>query len=455
MVSLSCKKGLQPEAPEETYSSTNKIPERNISYLNMPLEISIKDIQHQINSNLPQTLYNDQSFEDDDLKMKISKKGSFIITGTNNDIFSFEIPLEISATKQLSVLGFKQAASSNFEMKIKFSSKFFLGNEWTVNTDTKVEGFGFITEPKASVAGFTVPIKGIVEKVLVNYQPYIARQIDEQVIQNIVIKPQVLNVWNSLKKPILISQEYNTWLKVQPQDMLIGPIKSTTDKVFINIVMKAFVDTFTGQPNEGEQQVSIDLPPLKFVANAPGGFNINVSNLITFEEAEKIAKGMFVGRTFKFKNDKYILNIDALKLYGSTNDQMVIQLKVSGSLDGLIFLKGTPELNKTKNQIELRNLDFDLKTQNVLLKSASWLLEGKLEKELSETLIFSTDDLLEEIKTGISESINKEYIKGVKLNAKIVKMIPQHVYLQKEGMISSFSTVGDIKLTIDGFLSVN
>lgn len=448
--SFSCKKGVQPDAPEEIYVQNVGSNERTISYLNIPIEINIKEVERQINGNLGASLYNDDSFDNDDLKLKIDKTGDFVITAIQNENFSFEVPLAIDVVKAVSILGFRQSAGSSFKMKAKFSSTFFLNSNWDFNTSTKVDGFEFITEPRVSIGGVNIPIKALVEKVLYNYQPYIARQIDEQVANNVVIKPQVLELWNSLKEPILLSETYKTWLKVEPQDMLISPIRTKGNKLNLNIAMKAYVDTFTGQPKEEKVQKSTDLPPLKFVSNPPAGFHINISNLLNFKEAQSIAKSMFVGQTYNFSNNKYAVTVDGLDLFGTIDNQMAIKLNLSGSIDGTVFLKGEPIYDQSSNTIQLVNLDFDIKTKNVLLKSAAWLLEGKLEKEIGKKMVFSLDDMLSQLQSSVNQSLSKEYIKGLKIETSSLKMVPKDVSLSKEGIVSHFTAVGNIKLSIDG-----
>lgn len=449
-ISLSCKKGVQPLSPEEVYVQNVSGSEKTISYLNIPIEINIKEIERQINANLGSNLYNDDSFDDDDLKLKIDKTGNFVITSIQNENFSFEIPLSIDAVKSVSLLGLRQSAGSSFKMKAKFTSTFFLNSNWEFNTNTKVEGFEFITEPRISIGGINIPIKPLVERVLYNYQPFIARQIDEQVANNVVIKPQVLQLWNALKEPIEISKDYKTWLKVEPQDMLISPIRTKGNKLNLNIAMKAYVDTYIGNPKLEKSKASTDLPPLKFVSNPPAGFSINISNLLPFKEARTMAEELFLGETFSFNNNKYAIKVEGIDLFGTMEDQLVIKLNLSGSIAGTVFLKGDPVYDKTTKTIRLDNLDFDIKTRNVLLKSAAWLLEGKLEKEMAKEMAFSVDDMLSQVQSSVTSSLSQEYIKGVKIETSSLKIVPKDVSLSKEGIVSHFAAIGNIKLTIDG-----
>src|SRR6218665_1063453 len=80
---------------EETYTEKVLKFERKPSIISLPVDISIEDIQAQINKGLPELIYEDASFEDnknDDFKVKVWRKGDLVFTSLKNDIFSYEVP---------------------------------------------------------------------------------------------------------------------------------------------------------------------------------------------------------------------------------------------------------------------------------------------------------------------------------------------------------------------------
>lgn len=66
------------------------------SFIALPVEISIADIEKQINKNIDGLIYHDSVIDDDDIAVKIWKSESIKIQEKNNIILS-EIPLKIWA----------------------------------------------------------------------------------------------------------------------------------------------------------------------------------------------------------------------------------------------------------------------------------------------------------------------------------------------------------------------
>ena len=92
---------LDTEKPviDENYTEYKK----KLSYINIPITISIKDVENMINKEYEDVIYEDMSFDDnekDDLKVKVQKRKK-IIVGTMDDKVKVIIPLKIWAAKQV------------------------------------------------------------------------------------------------------------------------------------------------------------------------------------------------------------------------------------------------------------------------------------------------------------------------------------------------------------------
>lgn len=64
------------------------------SFIALPVEVSIQEIENQINKNLSELIYEDTNLDDDNTVMKIWKTGKIKLT-EKNGIITSEIPLKI------------------------------------------------------------------------------------------------------------------------------------------------------------------------------------------------------------------------------------------------------------------------------------------------------------------------------------------------------------------------
>ena len=134
IIASSCKT-IQTVAPPESYESP-KI-ELKPSIVTVPIEINIKDLESRLNKELKGTLYEDNSFDGDDLKVKAIKKDNFTI-GLNGTELTYRIPLrlQIQVKKMFVVL-----PEITAELALKFKTTISLNKDWTLTTKTTSAGF--------------------------------------------------------------------------------------------------------------------------------------------------------------------------------------------------------------------------------------------------------------------------------------------------------------------------
>jgi len=446
---FSCTKNVTAEAPTEAYEGQSI--ENKISYLTAPIDIDILEIQNQLNQNFKGLLYDDSSFDGDDIKFKIWKNTNLIFIHRNGGVFEFRVPLKIWVEKRVSVLGMTQTPSTEFEIIAKFSSKPFISANWQLKTLTNAEGFDWISQPRLSIGGFTLPITSIVGGIIDNNQASIARLIDENILKEVDLITPTLKVWNGLKEPMKLSDEYNLWLQVIPQDVLMTKLTFTNTSIKTSVAIKAIVNSSVGQL-KSQIEKSTTLPPIKFANNLPKGFNIHLNNLVTFTEAEKIAKGMLIGQKIPMGDGKEI-EIIGLEIYGGANNKLIIQVKTTGDLKGIIFLKGDPYFEETKREIILKNIELDLKTKNLLFKAASWFMEGSIIKEIEKAFGIPVDPIFEQAKSSTNKYLNADFNNGLHLSGRVKKISPGLVSLNSEGLLTTATVEGDIDVKLSSFVS--
>ena len=81
-----------------------KIP----SSISVPISLPISEIQRLTNQSITGTLYEDQSYENnnnDQLKTKVEKDGEIMMKALTNNRLLFSVPLKIWAEKGIGTLG--------------------------------------------------------------------------------------------------------------------------------------------------------------------------------------------------------------------------------------------------------------------------------------------------------------------------------------------------------------
>jgi hypothetical protein len=100
-------------------------------------------------------------------------------------------------------------------------------------------------------------------------------------------------------------------------------------------------------------------------------------------------------------------------------------------------------------KISMKELDFDIQTKSVLLKTAKWLFNKRILDELEKNSVFELKDLLNESKSNIVSAINTEITKGVKMSGAVNKISIKEIYLDKGNLLLRSEVKGILKIKID------
>ena len=120
-----------------------------------------------------------------------------------------------------------------------------------------------------------------------------------------------------------------------------------------------------------------------------------------------------------------------------------------GVKKGTVYLTGIPILDTIMQKISMKELDFDIQTKSVLLKTAKWMFNKKILEELEKNTVFELKDLLKESKSNIVSAINTEITKGVKMSGAVNKISIKEIYLDKGNLLLRSEVKGILKIKID------
>ncbi len=417
----------------------------------MPVKIPLAEISNIINNSVPQLVYQDDSYVDNDndqFKVKVWKTRPIRLVGGTNQNLLIEVPLKIWAEKGIGTLGVYNYQNTTFETVMYFNVQISFNNNWTVTTKTAPNGFKWVTKPVLDYGKIKVPITPLVESNLKKQQQEFCKTIDDMMATQLNFQQYAVLAWNQFSQPFQISEEYNTWLKVTPISVNITPLVFYLDQIQGNIGIDTFSETFTGQK-------PADSPLIKSIANfnsvqsLPQKFLLQTTANIPFTEATKIAESMFLDKEFAFREGKSKIKITGIKVYGE-NDRIMMEAKTEGTVDGTSFISGIPVYDQAKRKIVLSDTKFKLKTKSILQKAATLLFQGKIVKIIEDEYGIPTAELEDYSKKSIEETFNKEYYKGLKMQGKVFSLKPSKIILSPSVITAIIDTEAQLKLFVQG-----
>jgi len=258
------------------------------------------------------------------------------------------------------------------------------------------------------------------------------------------IKPQVQQLWNKL------NLSYNLyglgWLKINPQKIRFTRLFARNDSlnIFLGMTAKPVISF------EKSNDLMTLVPEIDNSIAKPG-FNIFLDAILNYDSLSTIINTQLKGKEFDLTSgkSKKVIVVDDCRIYGTGNEKLIIKMSFSGSNSGIAYFTGKPFYDASKKMIEVRDIDFDVKTKNLLLKSADWLFNKRITNEITRVSRFDLSTYVDSAKILINRQLNAEWIKGVKSAGTINELRIAGFYPLTEYFIIRSNASGDLQIKVD------
>lgn len=421
------------------------------SNITLPVSLPVSEINNLINQSVKGVLYEDQSYTDnnnDQFKVRVEKQGNIAIKALSNNRLMISVPLKVWAEKGYGTLGYYVYQDTNFNLIMNFITSLAATPDWKLNTKTTTAGFVWTQKPVLDYGKVKIPIASFIESVLKEQQNKFTTVIDQQIKSQFNLQPQLVMAWNQFSKPINLSQEYNTWLKISPQNTYMTPLQVFQDKIKTTVGIDLFSETFVGKMPLPTKDVT-SIPNFVVKPDLQNIFNLQTTANISFDEATKIARQQFLNKEFPLNSEKNKVKVDDIKVYGE-KENIVIEVKTQGGVTGTAFIKGKPAYDVQSHKIVLTQTDFNLKTKNFFQKALTVLFEGKIRKMIEKDYGIPLMDIENSSKKSLMESFNKEYYKGIRLQGNVIELKPTQFLISESYITVVIDTKAQLQMNISG-----
>lgn len=418
------------------------------SFINMPVTITLADIEGQLNKAFPGLMYEDNNVEDDKIAMKVWKTAPIKMNEENGKLISV-VPIKINARVKYgtSAMGIDMYDTREFDLNavVTFRSNVGLSN-WKLNTETVIENLEWQESPTVTIAGKKVMITYLINPAVKMFKSRIETTLDKSLSKAVDFKPQVLDALEKLSTPMLTSPQYEAWFALNPQELYVTDAKLSKKQVTMNMGLKCNMQTTIGQqPKNSFNRSAVVLKPVK---EMPDKLNVVVAAVSTYESASSVLTKNFQGKEFASGSRK--VTVQKVDLWQKDN-KMIIALDMTGSINGTIYLTGYPNYNAVTKEIYFDQMDYVLNTKSVLMKTANWLAEGIILKKIQESCRYSIKPNLEEGRNNLLPYLkNYSPMPGIYINGTLGELDFEKVQLTNNAIIAFIKTSGTMDVKVDG-----
>lgn len=428
LCSCSGVKTLTAERPidEAFRTALNK----EASSLNIPIEASTDDLAKVLNQTVRKDLYKG-STKTKGLTADVTRNGQIAVSAADNFLY-INLPIAMS-------LSYGMFETKPIPLKLKFKVKAGITPDWRVHTEIYYLGLSDLLAEDVGIGPLSIKPRGIVEGITQPVERMLSDLIAQKINEMFPVKIQVAKVWNRAQKPVLLDKNYNAWLKLTPLEVMMFPLYAQNNQVKLSVGINTFAELVVGPEPAGRPP--LPLPSLKLVNTFDKTFRIALNADLFYKDLRAIASPLLLNKRFN-SDDKSIV-IKDFDLYGN-GDKLVIKLETQGSLDGVFYLTAKPVFNPQTKVFSVEDVDFDMQTRSLLLRSADWFLHGAIRSIIQDKLNTDLTRQLEQTRQMAGKALARVplldhvYLKGDIKNLKF-----NDVMVQKDKISIQVYTEGE------------
>jgi hypothetical protein len=246
------------------------------------------------------------------------------------------------------------------------------------------------------------------------------------------LRPYLQQAWNKLSTIYAIPGA--GYFALHPKRLRMENISAKNDLLNISIGISATPVVSLARPADGTTPV----PNLTNAAH-PGGFNIFLEAALQYDSLSQVLSQFMMHKRFDVSDGlfkKYIV-VEGTKVTSDTLGNLRFELDFSGSFTGAAVFIGKPVYNAETKSIEVQDLEYDLQTKNLLLKTAKWLFSKKIMTELKKYTVFPMQPYYDSASKNINDWLNKEWMRGIRGSGSVTDLkitglfaLPDHLKIR-------------------------
>ncbi|RTL60437.1 MAG: DUF4403 family protein [Sphingobacteriales bacterium] len=420
LILASCSKKIIPEKPA-VYNTDYKLDTLPLSEIDIPIKINLKPL-YDLAEKKVETVYtsdnypNQWSYDGCDTRYMYQFKRDRLRISTKNNVI------------RLAFSGF---------YKVRGSQRVCVGNTgvspWAPDCSC-----GYKEEPRRVEVGFQAVI-GIhadysVSSIIERMEPlpvdkcevcFFKKDITKTVMDQLKLEldSAKMSIMDTLSKINLRSQFQNIWNKLNSGQNLygLGYLKMNPEKIRISS-LAADNDTISLSVGLSARPIISSVKPADTKSPIPNisdfkphsSFNLFLDAQLDYDSLSNIITNRMKGYRMDISQvpQKYVM-VESVKIYGDGKDKLILGVEFSGSNSGIMYFIGKPVYDKITGTLEIKNLDYDLKTKNLFLNTAKWLFDKKILNALNKHSKFEVANYINNLLPQLNQQLNREVYKGI------------------------------------------
>ncbi len=439
------------------FESKKGLCEKDMSIIQMPIEMPVADIQRRLNEEIPngKVIYQSRKFKAGKRNKRMHhyaevwKDGDFELELKDDSLYA-KIPLKVKVSlkygKNKRKLQLRKPLTTEAKILVKARTKVGINSSWQLITNIEVVDYEWVTQPLAKVLGIMVNVRPIASFNISKLLPNLLPKLDSLAQFKIDVQQPVRKVWLALQQPQQIAKHPKAWFKANPQNIYVSRLRARNDTLYLSVGVGVFAETVIAE--QPEYKVNLQMPNLQVIDSMEKNFEIRLVSTISYQHANDLLAEQLVGYTQSFWGGLFQVKVDDVKVYPS-GEKLVAKVQLNGTAKGILYFEGIPVYDPKKQQLYVKDFDFDMKTKNMLVSTANWLNHYGFKRNIQKRLKLYLGDKIAETQTKVEGLLHKRNIgKNVRLDGVLYNLEPSSIELTPNFIKAVVSAKGNAEIEV-------
>jgi hypothetical protein len=364
------------------------------SSINLSVEVSAAELAAIINQSFPKELYKGQGGLG--TSVTVLRTGPVAVTAADNFVY-LTLPVQLTFSNAL-------FESIPLRAGLRFKARLNVTPDWRLKTELYYTGLSDNTADTFKLGPLSLKPKSMVENITQPVQKLLAPIIDNKVNDSVRLRAKIALLWQNAFSPKLVSKEFNTWLKLTPEKIVMSPFLAANNQVHLSLGIITGAEITVG-PKPAAAPVRA-LPPVQQIPTFDKSFHIQLATDIYFADLVTALNPVLLDKTF---GDDKKITVKKFSLKGE-DGRLVVVLTTTGDFDGEITLFAKPVYNLEKNSLTFEDVDFDTKNAGWLISAGSWLFSSPIRSTIKTKLDTSVQEQLEKARLKASSALSSVHV---------------------------------------------
>ncbi len=423
---LACNSTILLKKPEERFGMMEKtLP---VSDIIIPLSIKKESVEEHVNKIIDSLEYNSFSFEQDGWNVELEKTQNLQLTFGENFV-TMKVPLDVKMLKETMLADVKAEGIIALELQTDYS----INKDWSYKTKTTLLNYSWLAEPKLKMGIINIPVESLSDMLIERLKDKVLNEIDHSLQKHVAIDELIKDKIGAWRNLIKLEDNYNSWLSFFPKKISMQPIVEKNGNIELTLALSSQFEVSVFE----KPQIEVDtnqIPRFEKNQKIDDNSNIKLKVVVPFNFINELVDQHLIGQTFY--SGKRNVTIQSLKFF-TQDEKLMVDSELEGSYKGHAYFSGIPFYDASKNEIYLKDFDFDLETKNFIQRSVSWLFKNEIKDKIEQRMRYALSPLIETSKTQLEAILKESKLPfNLKLDSDITHLAIGNFYLTKDALIS-------------------